>query len=619
MTKKQKKSLLRILLSAVLLAAAAGVTHFADLPALGQICLYLIPYFVVGWDIVWEAVHSILHGQVFDEKFLMTLATLGAFFVGEYPEASFVMLFFQIGELFESIAVGKSRRSIASLLDIRPDRARVVQGSAEIETDPEEVEVGAVILVQPGERIPLDGVVLDGHAALDTAALTGESLPREVQVGDTVVSGCICTDGVLSIQVTKPYGESTVARILELVENAGIYKAKSEKFITRFAKYYTPCVVAAAVLLAVVPPLVTGNAGAWSVWADWIHRAMVFLVISCPCALVISVPLSFFGGVGGASAKGILIKGSQHLENLSRCKTFVFDKTGTLTRGVFTVCEVLPASGVEKSQVLRSAAAVESRSGHPLAKAVCKAAGQYPTAENIIEQAGFGLTGSVAGKQVCVGNAKLLQANNIAVPEAANGETTVYVGEDGKYIGCIVLRDEAKPEAKAAISALRGCGIKRICMLTGDRKQAAERIADELGIDEVYASLLPEDKVRIAQKIRTEAKKGELFAFVGDGINDAPVLAGADVGIAMGAFGSDAAVEAADVVLMNDDPADIAKAFRLSRRTRGIVTQNIVFALAIKFGVLILTAIGLADMGIGIFADVGVCVIAICNAMRTLR
>ncbi len=616
MTKKQKKAALRIALSAVLLAATAAVTHFLNLPPWATLLLFMVPYFTAGYNVLLDAVRNIARGQVFDEKFLMALATVGAFFVGEYHEAALVMIFFQIGELFESIAVGKSRRSIAALMDIRPDTARVIKDGVTEEVFPEEVQTGMHILIQPGERIPLDGVVVSGTAALDTAALTGESLPREVGVGDTVVSGCINTNGLLTVQVSKPYEESTVARILELVENAGMHKAKSEKFITRFAKYYTPCVVIAAVLLAVLPPLVTGSFNDWPVWSEWIRRAMVFLVISCPCALVISVPLSYFGGIGGAAAKGILIKGSDSLEQLSECKTVVFDKTGTLTDGVFTVTAVCPADGVSEEDLLLYAASAEGHSAHPLAKAVCAASAQALEPQQVHEKAGFGVSALVDGKTVLAGSAKLLTENNIAVPVYSEQQTAVFVAVDGKYLGRILLSDQPKTNAKAAVASLRKAGVGRICMLTGDRKETAQSIADALGIDEVYAGLLPADKVEIAQKIKAECKPDERFAFVGDGINDAPVLASADIGIAMGAFGSDAAVEAADVVLMKDEPADIALCMDISRKTRRIVMQNIVFSLGVKFGVLLLSACGFAGMGIGIFADVGVCVIAVCNAMR---
>ncbi len=616
MTKKQKKAALRIAISAVLLAATAVVSHFLNLPPWATLLLFTVPYFTTGCNVLLDAVRNIARGQVFDEKFLMALATVGAFFVGEYHEAALVMIFFQIGELFESIAVGNSRRSIAALMDIRPDTARVIKDGVAEEVFPEEVQTGVHILVQPGERIPLDGVVVSGSAALDTAALTGESLPREVGVGDTVISGCINTNGLLTVQVSKPYEESTVARILELVENAGMHKAKSEKFITRFAKYYTPCVVIAAVLLAVVPPLVTGSFNNWAVWSEWIRRAMVFLVISCPCALVISVPLSYFGGIGGAAAKGILIKGSDSLEQLAECKTIVFDKTGTLTDGAFTVTAVCPADGVSEEELLFLAASAEKHSAHPLAKAVCAVCKQSKEPQQVHEKAGFGVSALVDGKTVLAGSAKLLTENNISVPVYSEQQTAVFVAADGKYLGSILLSDRPKLNAKKAIEDLRKAGVGRICMLTGDRRETAQGIADELGIDEVYAGLLPADKVEIAQKIKAECKQNERFAFVGDGINDAPVLASADIGVAMGAFGSDAAVEAADVVLMKDDPADIALCMGISRKTRCIVMQNIVFSLGVKFGVLLLSAFGLAGMGIGIFADVGVCIIAVCNAMR---
>ncbi len=619
MTKKQKKSALRIALGVVLLAVSATVSHFINMPQWAEILLFCVPYLVSGFPVLAEAAGNIARGQVFDEKFLMALATVGAFAVGEYPEASFVMIFFQIGELFESMAVGKSRRAIADLMDIRPDRARTVCDGNINEVDPEEVTVGMHIQVLPGERVPLDGTVLEGSAALDTAALTGESLPREVGVGDAVVSGCINTNGVLLLEVTKAYEESTVARILELVENAGIHKAKSEKFITRFAKYYTPCVVISALLLAVLPPVLTGQASDWSVWSDWIYRAMIFLVISCPCALVISVPLSFFGGIGGASAKGILIKGSEHLENIAKCKTFVFDKTGTLTQGNFTVSQVLCAGGFSQQDVLYFAASCEQISSHPLAKAVCAVQREVGACENVHEKAGFGVSATVDGKKILVGSAALLAENGVAVSENIPTETAVFVAVNGEYAGCITLCDCVKADAKQALARLRKSGVRRICMLTGDREETALRIAEELGIDEVYAQLLPQDKVETAQKIRNSVTDGSLLAFVGDGINDAPVLAAADVGFAMGAFGSDAAVEAADAVLMNDRMQSLADAVAVSAKTTRIVKQNIVFALGVKFAVLILSAFGIAGMGIGIFADVGVCVIAIVNALRAMR
>ena len=619
MTKKQKRSALRIALSVVLLAVCAVTAHFVQLPQWAVLLLFAVPYFVSGFPVLAEAAGNIVRGQIFDEKFLMALATVGAFVVGEYPEASFVMIFFQIGELFESMAVGKSRRAIADLMDIRPDRARTVCDGQINEVDPEEVQVGMYIQVLPGERVPLDGIVCEGSAALDTAALTGESLPREVGVGDAVISGCINTNGVLLLHVTKPYEKSTVARILELVENAGIHKAKSEKFITRFAKYYTPCVCAAALLLAVLPPVVTGQANVWSVWSDWIYRAMIFLVISCPCALVISVPLSFFGGIGGAGAKGILIKGSEHLENIARCKTFVFDKTGTLTQGNFTVSDVLYADGFTEKDVLYYAATAEQHSSHPLAKAVCAESERIGESKNVHEKAGFGVSATVDGKLVFVGSEALLRENGIAVPAGNTSETAVFVAVEGRYAGCIALRDRVKEDAKQAIAELRNLGVKRICMLTGDREEAALRDAKELGIDEVYAQLLPQDKVEAAQKIRSAVTDGSLLAFVGDGINDAPVLAAADVGFAMGAFGSDAAVEAADAVLMNDRLQSLVTAVAVSTKTTRIVKQNIVFALAVKFAVLLLSPLGFANMGIGIFADVGVCVLAVCNALRAMK
>ncbi len=611
MSKKQRKTLIRIVLSAVLLAVSVL------LPAEGplRLAVFLVPYAVIGWDVLWRAVRNIARGQVFDENFLMSVATIGAFFTGEYPEAVFVMLFYQVGELFQSYAVGKSRQSIASLMDIRPDYANLERNGALEEVAPEEVAVGDVIVVKAGEKIPLDGVVLEGASALDTAALTGEALPRDVAPGDDVISGCINQTGLLRVQVTKPFGQSTVAKILDLVENSSSKKARAEHFITKFARYYTPAVVFAALALAVIPSLVTGA------WGEWIHRALIFLVISCPCALVISVPLSFFGGIGGASRAGILVKGSNYLEVLARTEVVVFDKTGTLTRGVFNVTAVHPEECPER-RLLELAALAECWSDHPIARSIKDAWGlplDQDRVSGVEELAGRGVRCTVDGHTICAGNDKLMDEIGVKWHPCHRVGTTIHVASDGVYLGHIVISDEIKSDAKAAVAALREEGVDRTVMLTGDAKAVGEAVAADLGLDEVHTQLLPGGKVdRVEELLSQKSPKGAL-AFVGDGINDAPVLSRADVGIAMGALGSDAAIEAADVVLMDDKPSKIAVAIGIARKTLRIVRQNIVFALAVKALVLILGAAGLANMWEAVFADVGVSVIAILNAMRALN
>ena len=614
MTKKQKKTLRRILIAAALyIAAAVLCALFPALPWPAQAALYLIPYFVIGYDVLRKAVMGIVHGEVFDENFLMAIATVGAMLLGEYGEGVAVMLFYQVGELFQSYAVGKSRRSIAGLMDIRPDSANLEEADGSLRAvDPEEVAVGAVIVVRPGEKIPLDGVVLEGESTLNTAALTGESRPRSARPGEGVISGSVNGDGVLRVQVTKAYGQSTVARILDLVENSSLKKAKAENFITKFARYYTPAVCFAALALAVLPPLVLGGG-----WAMWVGRALTFLVISCPCALVISIPLTFFGGIGGASRCGILVKGGNYLEALAHTGTVVFDKTGTLTRGVFRVSRVAPAPGHTGAEVLELAALAESYSSHPISKSLREACpNPAGRAENAQEIAGQGVAALVDGAQVLAGNAKLMQARSIDfVPDDGVG-TVVYVAREGVFCGSILIADELKENAARAVEALRRQGVRTV-MLTGDSEAVAAGVADQLGIDEHHAGLLPDDKVRRVEELLADKSRGSL-AFAGDGINDAPVLMRADIGIAMGALGSDAAIEAADVVLMDDDPAKIALAMGVARRCMGIVYQNIVFALGIKILFLLLGAVGIANMWWAVFADVGVMVLAVLNATRML-
>ena len=618
---KERRMLLRIGAAAVLLVLAWR------LPPVGPaFLLYLLPYAVIGWDVLNDAGRNIVRGQVFDENFLMALATVGAFFTGEYAEAVFVMLFYQVGELFQDYAVGKSRRSIAALMDIRPDVANLAGPDGTVTAvDPEDVAVGDTIVVKPGERVPLDGLVLEGCSTLDTAALTGESVPREVQPGDTVLSGCINQRGLLRLRVTKPFSESTVARILDLVENASEKKSRSEQFITRFARYYTPCVVLAALALFAVPSLLLLLPAppaflAGTVWSQWLHRALVFLVISCPCALVISVPLSFFGGIGGASRCGILVKGSNYLEALAHADTVVFDKTGTLTRGIFAVTAVHPAQGISEAQLLEYAALTEQWSDHPISqslRAACPAALDPARVTEVEEIAGHGVTARVDGHTVAVGNSRLMERMGVnALPCELPG-TLVHVTVDGFYAGHIVISDLPKDDARAAIASLRTQGVRRIVMLTGDTDAVAAHTAAQLGVDEYRAELLPGDKVEATETLLAEAA-GKL-AFVGDGINDAPVLSRADVGIAMGAMGADAAIEAADIVLMDDHPSKIAVAISIARRTMTIVRQNIIFALGVKALVLLLGALGYAGMWAAVFADVGVAVIAILNAMRALQ
>lgn len=612
LTKKQKKMLWRIGASAVLMLAA----FLLPLKGIYRLIAFLIPYAVIGWDVLWKAVRNIAHGQVFDENFLMALATVGAFFTGDFPEGVAVMLFYQVGELFQSYAVGRSRKSIASLMDIRPDYANIERDGQLKQVDPGEVAVGDVIVIKAGEKVPLDGVVLEGASALDTAALTGESLPRDVVPGDDVISGCINQSGLLRVRVTKAFGESTVARILNLVENSSSKKAKAENFITKFARYYTPCVVIGALLLAVLPPLFFDGA-----WNDWIHRALIFLVISCPCALVISVPLSFFGGIGGASKCGILVKGGNYMEVLAGTDIVVFDKTGTLTKGVFNVTAIHPDT-VSEAQLLELAALAESYSDHPISRSLKEAYNQEIDTSRVCgveELAGRGVRAVIDGKTVCVGNDTFMEELGVKWHPCHHVGTTVHVEVDGLYAGHIVISDEIKADAADAIRLLRQQGVKKTAMLTGDAKAVGESVAWQLGIDEVYTQLLPADKVARVEELLEKKEAKEKLAFVGDGINDAPVLSRADIGIAMGAMGSDAAIEAADIVLMDDKPSKIATAIEISKKTLRIVRQNIVFALAVKALVLALGAFGLANMWEAVFADVGVSIIAILNAMRALR
>ena len=615
MTKKQKKTLKRIVIAAVLSALLAVVLHFAPLPRLVQLILWLLPYYIIGHDVLRKAFLGIKGGEVFDENFLMAVATVGAMACGEYGEGVAVMLFYQIGELFQSYAVGKSRSSISALMDIRPDSANLEDADGSIRTvDPDDVAIGSVIVVKPGEKIPLDGTVLSGESTLNTAALTGESRPRSVRPGDEVISGCVNSDGVLRITTSKLYGESTVAKILDLVENSSLKKAPVENFITKFARYYTPAVCAAALVLAFVPPIFAGH------WADWIMRALTFLVISCPCALVISIPLTFFGGIGGASRLGILVKGGNYLEALSKTGTAVFDKTGTLTQGVFKVTAVHPADGVTEADLLETAALAESFSSHPISKSLREAAPGLDArrAADAQELAGHGVKTLVDGKTVLAGNARLMDAEGIAYTAAAGAGTLVYVAREGQFIGSILISDEEKPTAKAAMQGLQAQGVRTV-MLTGDSPAVAQAVAADLGMDEVHAGLLPADKVQWVETLLQQKPEKKELVFVGDGINDAPVLMRADIGIAMGALGSDAAIEAADVVLMDDDPAKISLAMRFSRRCMRIVYQNFVFALAVKALCLVLTALGITNMWWGVFADVGVMVLAVLNATRMLN
>ena len=619
MTKKQKKVLYQIIASVVLIVILRLLPAF---PTPVELVLYLIPYLVVGWDVLRKALLGIKNRQPFDECFLMAVATVGAFALGDYVEGCAVILFYQIGELFQSVAVGKSRQSISSLMDIRPDYANIEDEDGKLEqVDPDDVEVGTVIVVQPGERVPIDGVIVEGTSALNTAALTGESLPRDVQSGDEVISGCVNMTGLLKVRTTKEFGESTVSKILDLVENSSMKKARTENFITRFARVYTPAVCYSALALAFLPPVVLLLMGQPARFGDWIYRALTFLVISCPCALVISIPLSFFGGIGGASACGILVKGSTYLEELARTGVVVFDKTGTLTQGTFKVVGVHPENGVTEAELVEAAALAESWSKHPISLSIKNAYGKEIDANRVTdvqELGGHGVTAKVDGKTVAAGNARLMAKLNLSVPEVTEPGTIVHVAIEGKYAGYLLIADVVKPHSAQAIKGLKAAGVRKTVMLTGDAEPVAKAVSAELGLDEYHAGLLPGDKVDQIEKLIAEKRPKENLAFVGDGINDAPVLSRADIGIAMGALGSDAAIEAADVVLMDDDPAKIALAMRIARRTKGIVYQNIVFALAIKAACLLLGALGIANMWAAIFADVGVMVLAVLNATRAL-
>ena len=623
MTKKQKKSLQQILIAlALVILLKLLLRVLPALPTPVELLLYLIPYLVVGKDVLRKAIKGVKNRQPFDECFLMAVATVGAFVLGDYVEGCAVILFYQIGELFQSVAVGKSRQSISSLMDIRPDYANVEDEDGKLEqVDPDDVEVGTVIVVQPGERVPIDGVIVEGTSALNTAALTGESLPRDVQTGDEVISGCVNMTGLLKVRTTKEFGESTVSKILDLVENSSMKKARAENFITRFARVYTPAVCYGALALAFLPPIVLLLMGQPARFGDWIYRALTFLVISCPCALVISIPLSFFGGIGGASACGILVKGSTYLEELARTGIVVFDKTGTLTQGTFKVTGVHPADGITDEQLVEAAALAESWSKHPISLSIKAAYGKEIDSARVTdveELGGHGVTAKVDGKAVAAGNARLMEKLGLSAPAVSETGTVVHIAIDGRYAGYLLIADVVKPHSAEAIRALKAAGVRKTVMLTGDAEPVAKAVSAQLGLDEYHAGLLPGDKVDQIEALIAAKKSKENLAFVGDGINDAPVLSRADVGIAMGALGSDAAIEAADVVLMDDDPAKIALAMRIARRTLRIVYENIVFALAVKFACLLLGAIGMASMWTAIFADVGVMVIAVLNATRAL-
>lgn len=622
MSKKQQKVLKRIVVALILLIAVSILDALVEMPWILRLALYLVPYLVIGYDILKKAGKGILKRQVFDENFLMAVATIGAVCLGEFKEGAAVMLFYQIGELFQSVAVGKSRKNIAALMDIRPDYANMMVDGKLEKVDPDDVEIGSEIIINPGEKVPIDGVITEGNTTLNTSALTGESLPRDASCGDEIISGCINMTGMIKVKTTKEFGDSTVSKILDLVENSAMKKSRSENFITKFAKYYTPAVCYGALALAILPPVVRLFMGSSPMWGEWIIRALTFLVISCPCALVISIPLSFFGGIGCASSNGILVKGSNYLEALSATKYIVFDKTGTLTKGVFEVTASYPENGFDKETLLGMAAYAESSSSHPISLSLKKAYGQeldLSRVSDIEEIAGHGVCARVDGRKVYVGNMRLMQRENLTVTTEHKEGTVCYVAVDGTYAGCIVISDVVKPTTKDAIAGLKKNGIKKTIMLTGDANETAQRVAAEIGIDEVHSELLPADKVAQVEHILNAKGKKENLAFVGDGINDAPVLSRADIGIAMGAMGSDAAIEAADVVLMDDDPAKIALAMKISVRTLKIVRENIVFALAVKAVCLILGALGIANMWVAIFADVGVMVLAVLNATRALK
>ena len=622
MSKKQQKVLKRIVVALLLLIAVSILDALVEMPWILRLALYLVPYLVIGYDILKKAGKGILKRQVFDENFLMAVATIGAVCLGEFKEGAAVMLFYQIGELFQSIAVGKSRKNITALMDIRPDYANMMVDGKLEKVDPDDVEIGSEIIINPGEKVPIDGVITEGNTTLNTSALTGESLPRDVSCGDEIISGCINMTGMIKVKTTKKFGDSTVSKILDLVENSAMKKSRSENFITKFAKYYTPAVCYGALALAILPPVVRLFMGTSPMWGEWIIRALTFLVISCPCALVISIPLSFFGGIGCASSNGILVKGSNYLEALSATKYIVFDKTGTLTKGVFEVTASYPENGFDKETLLGMAAYAESSSSHPISLSLKKAYGQeldLSRVSDIEEIAGHGVCARVDGRKVYVGNMRLMQRENLTVTTEHKEGTVCYVAVDGTYAGCIVISDVVKPTTKDAIAGLKKNGIKKTIMLTGDANETAQRVAAEIGIDEVHSELLPADKVAQVEHILNAKGEKEILAFVGDGINDAPVLSRADIGIAMGAMGSDAAIEAADVVLMDDDPAKIALAMKISVRTLKIVRENIVFALAVKAVCLILGALGIANMWVAIFADVGVMVLAVLNATRALK
>ena len=614
---EDKKRTIRLAVGAVVYAIGMALTVFAKLPTLAELAFLIVAYVILGWDVVWQAVKNITRGQVFDEHFLMSVSTIGAFAIGEYPEAVAVMLFYQVGEFFQSLAVKRSRKSISDLMDICPDSATVKRNGVLQVVSPESVAVGEIIVVKPGEKIPLDGIVVDGESMLDTKALTGESVPRSIRKGDEALSGCINQSGLLTLKVTKSFGESTVSKITDLVENASARKAPTENFITTFARYYTPVVVGMAAVLAIIPPLVLGGG-----WSEWLRRGFVFLIVSCPCALVISIPLTFFGGIGAASKRGVLVKGGNYLEALNKVSVVVFDKTGTLTKGVFEVANIIPAAGYQKEQVLEYAAQAESYSNHPIAKSILATYGkpidqkQFSGFEEI---SGHGISVMVQGKKVLAGNSKLMESEKIAYAACDAAGTKFYVAADGSYVGCILIADEVKPDSKCAIAELKKIGVEKTVMLIGDDERIGKSVADELGLDAYYAQLLPDQKVEKLEMLDKQKRQGSKLAFVGDGINDAPVLARADVGIAMGGLGSDAAIEAADVVLMTDEPSKLVEAIDVAKATKRIVMQNIVIALGIKSVFLVLGALGMAGMWEAVFGDVGVTIIAVLNAMRILK